>query len=214
MTEHPNDDAYELTEFNNWVERWRKKGYHRDTLKKAIAQLEEAGIIKVVRKFAWNILRLAVRNARQMLDLITRENSPRKKSRPHAENRNSDPSNPMGVKKDGTQQQQSLNDDLAEHLEVCEVAGLHYPVGQRAWMLLFSAKDFLRAVCYMVAYGERNAIDNPEGFVRTALEQGWDFDTYYQSGDVNYSALLQKLTEHGVKVSRFSVESEHESLQP
>ena len=75
-------------------------------------------------------------------------------------------------------------------------------------MLLFSVEDFLRAICYTIAYGEKNPIGNPEGFVRKSLEQGWDFDTYYRADEVNYSALRQKLTEHGMTVFYFSVASE------
>lgn len=52
----------DLNDFNRWVERKRGKGYCRQTLKDAVAKLEEIGIIRIARRFTWRVSRLVVRS--------------------------------------------------------------------------------------------------------------------------------------------------------
>jgi len=52
----------DLNDFNRWVERKRGKPYCRQTLKDAIAKLEEIGIIRIARRFTWRVSRLVLRS--------------------------------------------------------------------------------------------------------------------------------------------------------
>ena len=60
-------------EFNNWVKKNRGKPYDPKTIKTAIKQLDDCGLINIVRKFCWKVYRLFLRP----LEWLT----PRKKSR-------------------------------------------------------------------------------------------------------------------------------------
>lgn len=43
----------DLTEFNDWVGKHRGKGYTRPTLKKALEQLEQSGIVRTLKRYTW-----------------------------------------------------------------------------------------------------------------------------------------------------------------
>ncbi len=90
MLSNRNPDAYDLRDFNDWVKDHRGKPYHRDTLKAAIALLEEKGVIAIVREFAWNIRRVVCFGVDKIL-----KKGPRKKSQNPAGNRKSPPGNSL-----------------------------------------------------------------------------------------------------------------------
>lgn len=168
-----NDDCYELDLFNQWVAEQRGRGYHRDTLKSAIAQLENAGIITTVKRFSWKIIRGVLHPIHK---LLTKESTPRKNSLPCGEIRKKDASNPDKAAAEVLQQQ----------LDICEQAGIHYPSGQREWLIAFSLQDLLEAIAYLVIYSEQNTVRNPAGFVRRCLEQGWELKPSHS----NYSSFI------------------------
>lgn len=61
LVKNHNEDADDLRDFDEFIEKHRGKPYHRETLRRSINQLKEHGLIVVAREFRWNILRLALR---------------------------------------------------------------------------------------------------------------------------------------------------------
>lgn len=50
-----------LDEFNDWVKRYRGKGYCRPTLKNALAKLIDCGVVNLVRQYTWKIVKIVTR---------------------------------------------------------------------------------------------------------------------------------------------------------
>jgi len=51
----------DLGEFNDWVKRYRSKGYCRPTLKSALAKLVDCGIVNLIRQYTWKIVKIVTR---------------------------------------------------------------------------------------------------------------------------------------------------------
>lgn len=191
LQDNHSDDADSLREFNQFVEEHRGQPYHRDTLKRAINQLEECGLIRIARKFCWWLVRLAMRP-------IARFFEPNKKSQKRDRLRGLQPLNARTGKVSTQQQQPTLKaETAATHLEkqvqITEAAGLKYPEGQREWLLAFTQEELIEAIKYLF---KQPQVGNREGFLRRSLEQNWDF--YYCKRPINED-FLQKL---GVNLCR------------
>ncbi|MGC9527830.1 MAG: hypothetical protein ACP5D7_20030 [Limnospira sp.] len=179
------DDADSLREFNQFVFEHRGKPYHRDTLKRAVNQLEEVGLIRIAKKFCWWLIRLAIRPIARFFGAGKNQ---QKCDRP----RGSQPPNARCAGKVSLQQQPILKTEAAAtHLEkqvqITEAAGLKYPEGQREWLLAFTQEELIEAVKYLF---KQSGVLNREGFLRRSLEQNWDF--YYCKRPMNED-FLQKL---------------------
>lgn len=51
----------DLSEFNDWVKRYRGKGYCRPTLKNALTKLVDCGIVSLIRQYTWKIVKIVTR---------------------------------------------------------------------------------------------------------------------------------------------------------
>ncbi|KKD38250.1 MAG: hypothetical protein WAN66_14195 [Limnoraphis robusta] len=208
MVNNPNSDAYDFRDFNDWVKTHRGKSYHRDTLKAAIRLLEDKGVINIVREFAWNIKRIVCYGIDKLL-----KKPPRKKSQDPAGNRKKSPQNQLHVKSDDIQQQlfiihesDSLGDDhlinqaeeldsdfeenFQENIELVQAAGIELNVHQSDWLRAFTPKEVAMAIAYLLS--QKNVL-NPPGFLRRALEQGWEY--YYTPRPIDWDKLYQRFAE-------------------
>lgn len=79
-------------EFNEWVGKKRGKPFDPKTIKTALKQLDDCGLINIVRKFSWKVYRLFLRP----LDWLT----PRKKPRYSERFSNLDPSNGISAEEE------------------------------------------------------------------------------------------------------------------
>lgn len=173
LVKNHNDDADDLREFDDFIEKHRGKPYHRETLRRSINQLKEHGLIVVAKEFRWNILRLALRP----LKLLNQKKSPKsgqkltkERSKPRGFGGGFIQQQPIKSKK--SQQSKESKKDLAKRLEICEAAGLCYVPGQQEWLLAFDLDEIANAVKYLLS---QINIHNREGFFRKSLEECWNF---------------------------------------
>lgn len=173
LVKNHNEDADDLRDFDEFIEKHRGKPYHRETLRRSINQLKEHGLIVVAREFRWNILRLALRP----LKLLNQKKSPesdqkltKKPSKPRGFGGGFIQQQPIKSKKSEEAKQSKI--ELAKRLEICEAAGLDYVPGQQEWLLGFSIEEISDAVKYLLKQAD---IHNREGFFRRSLEECWNF---------------------------------------
>lgn len=108
-------------EFNKWVGKKRGKAFDPKTLKTAIKQLDDCGIVNIVRKFSWKVYRLYLRPLEWL--------APKKKPRYSERFPNLDPSNSTSVEKEVNNNNiilSPLSDEDKKRLEIiklCEQYG-------------------------------------------------------------------------------------------
>lgn len=178
----------DLAEFNSWIEKHRGKGYHRDTLKAAIAQLIEHKVIEPLKKFTWRIWRIVLRP----INAIICPPKLRKKSHTCECVRDPGTSNPQFAADDVQTTTTVLDDeDLAAKVEVCRQAGIRYMGRSASFLRDFTLDEINKASTFFFASGanNRDKVPNPEGWFRACLRDDYvgqherrrqeDSDEYY-----------------------------------
>ena len=164
----------DLGEFNDWVKRYRGKGYCRPTLKSALAKLIDCGIVNLLRQYTWRIVKIVTRP----LDWLTpKKNLPERQQIYVLPTSNEDNSE-TGIKK---QQLSSSNHALLTNegffFNKTESAVLEKPENEIKLSL---------AVFKLRGGFEKLKNGNPEGWLRTCLQQR------YWEEPRNYQALLRE----------------------
>lgn len=165
----------DLAEFNDWIGKHRGETYHRDTLKRALAQLINCKIVTPLKRFSWRIWRFVLRP----IALITTPPMPRKNSHNRDEMRDPQPSNP----------QSAVREDLAaaasdsEILETCEQVGIPFRPSEAGNLLKNSINDVLLAIAHFWCRGGHEKIENPQGWLIECLRRRWweDAADYYSA---------------------------------
>lgn len=155
----------DLQDFNKWVEKHRGKPFHRDTLKRAIAQLAELRIIRIVRAFTWRIYRLVCRPLEWL--------KPSKKARRRACDRALPPSNPISADDQVKQQQQSC---LPTALDACTAAGIVFRPKDFDKIITYSTEELFLALNHFAVRGGHEKIRNPSGWLVECLKWQWWLD--------------------------------------
>lgn len=180
----------DLKDFNNWVEKYRGKGYCRDTLKAAIAKLEEAGIVRLVKKFTWNIWRLILRST----GILVNPPKPQKKLLPRKEICGSAPSNPETLIGEdiAAAASNSLDQPQTAILSECVAAGIEFNPAERGTqeVLKHPIEDVRAAIHHFFRRGGHSGnIENPQGWLIECLRRRWwEQESAVISGVIN--ALL------------------------
>lgn len=161
----------DLGEFNDWVERYRGKGYCRPTLKNALAKLIDCGVVTLVKQYTWKIVKIVTRP----LDwLKPKKNLPERQQIYALPPSNSDYSEAL----DKQQQLSSSNHDLLQSegfkFNTVEPEVLNRPENEiKLSVVMFKLR------------GGFEKIPNPEGWLRTCLRMRlWEEPR-------NYNRLLE-----------------------
>lgn len=146
-------------EFNEWVRKKRGKGYHRDTIKKAIAYLAQLGVIRLGKKYSWCVWSLYVIS----LDRLTQ---PRKKSGNRSKPRGFDPSKHSNSDDTVLQQQHKYNSLL-------DKVGIKFQPRYLKRLLKFTLEELNNAIALFHFRGGHEKINNPSGWIVECLRNGW-----------------------------------------
>ena len=175
----------DLRDFNRWVERWRGKGYCNKTLKTAIAQLAERGIVELVKTFAWHTSRLLLRSIAYLMP----SSHPGKKVQKVEKVSSSGDSNAETVNDALIQQQHSsplrqfvdsiwhfplkmlATESTTEVVELCNNNGL--PFTNTRNLVEFSIYEVKRAILYYWQTGVPLDMWNPQGWLIRCLQEKW-----------------------------------------
>lgn len=152
----------DLSEFNEWVEKHRGKGYCRLTLKKALAQLKEHRIIQVLKEYTWKIVKIVTRPLGWL--------KPKKNLQNSDQNYVSQPSNAQSTENESNSS--SINSihpqNKTEILNVCAAAGIYYHPDKPAEIFNYSLEDVISAVELFKTRGKQQ-IYNPQGWLIDCL---------------------------------------------
>jgi hypothetical protein len=153
----------DLAEFNDWVSRHRGKPYSRPTLKTALAQLVDCGVVRVVKKYTWKLVKIITRP----LDWL----KPTKNLRKRDKTFTSDPSNPLTTDERLSSSSIPSNSppNKDEVLEICAEAGIFYDADKPAEIFRYSIDDIRLAIEHFKARGGHAKIHNPEGWLIECL---------------------------------------------
>jgi hypothetical protein len=180
----------DLSEFNDWVQKHRGKGYSRPTLKTALAQLVECRVVQIIKKFTWAIARIITRP----LDwLKPRKNFP---NRPKTFN--------LPTPNDLTAEQgvdSSSNTSFScEAVAECENAGIPFDPEKSPEILEYTLESVKAAIALFKERGGhetdwrgRRKIRNPQGWLLKCLRLGW-------AEEVNSWSFASLLAALGVKL--------------
>jgi len=165
----------ELTLFNQWVQKFRGRGYDRKTLKFALAQLDECtqGLILIEKSYTWAIHKIIVRP----LDFVLSQND---------QNSGKTPKLPTGEpmfsaehKKTAYKQQQQ---NISRLKSLFSEVGLRFTPDAlvRIWRL--ALKDFDNVVDAVELLLHRHStqtksIPNPCGWLVDCLKYGWHYES-------------------------------------
>lgn len=189
----------DLAEFNAWVEKHRGKGYHRDTLKRAIATLIECKIVTPLKKFSWRIWRLILRP----IGLISSPPNLRKKSRLQDCDRDPEASNPQSadaVALAAAVSNLDLSELDSEVLETCSEAGIPFRSDEAGNVLKHSIDEVREAIAHFRRRGGHDKIENPQGWLIECLRRRWweDATNYYSA----HSPIAKRQTQEWIKAGR------------
>lgn len=185
MTQGETEDIEpDLNDFNRWVERKRGKGYCRQTLKDAIAKLEEVGIIRIAKRFTWRVSRLIVRSLKWVKENL----------RPRKQNCDSSAETPAksntitGSSSFRSSTPQKTPPQQVEYL--CTI----YKVAYFEELTQFDCEDVRDALKLFRLRNRGKNILNPIGWLMRCLNARWFTD----QNDANPAVLLNEVCLDGL----------------
>lgn len=187
----------DLSEFNEWVEKFRGKKYSHNYLKEMFELLKKLGVISTIKKFCWKIYRLVIRPLEWL--------KPRKrqKSQLPTFTYNLQPSNDSNAVGDSMQQQHS---DLERNQETLALEGIEYDTSDTE-VLSRPNWEIRAAIVLFNIRSSTNIIENPEGWLRQCLRKRyWEtrrnyvaiiskcgYPAYYDSSELSIEDALNEL---------------------
>jgi hypothetical protein len=160
------EQEIDLRKFNKWVAKHRKKGnYDRKTLKDALAQLEEVGLVKVLRTYTWNTQRLILYSP----EYVTEEKSPEKNLSPNP--KRSNPRQIESYQKTCIKQQQ-----IRLVAQICQSVGIDYRPADLQYIAAYGVETVKKAVELLKVRSLTSKISNPPGWLRRCLQNSWWLD--------------------------------------
>ena len=172
-----NEIEPDLKDFNDWVAKFRREPYCRDTLKDALQQLIDLRVVHLVKRFTWRVVRIVTRTIEDLF--------PRKKSRQREEICVLQASNPQPD--DGGTKQQQQSSSIQENVAELRNAGFDFDESDTEVVNRPNNEIKLALEIFNLRGGFEKIQDNPEGWIRTCLRER------YWEEDRNYEALFKKL---------------------
>lgn len=167
LINHPEEqEEPDLSKFNNWVEKYRGKAYHRDTIKLAWNKLIESKIIRPLKFFTWKIWRIALRPITLLVNPAS-ATLQRKSSREDDSIRGLRAATPI-ASYTSTNSSSKINPQTKEILAECEAAGIEFEEKQQPRVLEFPLEKVRIAIAYFLF---RHPDEKSRAKVRSP--QGW-----------------------------------------
>lgn len=171
----------ELKDFNEWVEKFRGRGYCRNTLKSAFSTLVENRVVNLVKRYTWCVVKIVTR---PLEFLEPKRNLQKRKLSDTLVTPNG-----MFVDAVSYQQQQErivnnqlLFSEYGIHFNEYEIDVLNRPKNEVLLaIVLYQIKDSrVSNFNGEIRYYRANKIPNPEGWIKTCLTRRyWDEPTNY-----------------------------------
>jgi hypothetical protein len=190
-------------EFNEWVAKKRGKPFDPKTIKTAIKQLDDCGLINIVRKFSWKVYRLFLRP----LDWLT----PRKKPRYSERFSNLDASNGTSAEDEVNNNNiilSSISEEDKKRLEIiklCEQYGYKdYPKA----IFTYSVEE-IKSILDRTSAEEYEELERQHSILHLCAEYG----IYFNPNNKNTQELFLHSLEEEIKpaLNHFVQKGGHET---
>lgn len=168
----------DLSEFNDWVEKWRGKKYSHHYLKKMFILLVECRVIGVLKQFCWKIYRIIVKPLEWL-------EPPKKREKKLRLSNSSYNSQPLSAESSVAGNEQQQHSNICENQALLADTGVHYDESQKE-VLDRPTNEIKIALALFEIRGGFDKIQNPEGWIRACLTH-----RYWES-QRNYNLLLAK----------------------
>jgi hypothetical protein len=167
------NEIIDFRDFNKWVKRTRGFPHDPKTVKSAIQQLIDKGVLTKAKSYTAYVWKCTLQPIRVLMPPPFRQ--PQKKSTSQLEIPNLDPSNPLSVQDQfittTTVLEDSESEELQQKLEACQKAGIYYHPKDANFLRNFSLQEVLKAILYFLF--NRDGVRKPEGWFRICLEDNW-----------------------------------------
>ena len=165
----------DLLEFNQWVKKYRGKGYCRVMLKKALEQLIQSKVVDLVKQYTWRIVKLITKPLSAL--------KPKKDLRQRKQNYDPQPSIVRLESDCNKQQQQYIIERkrrITRNLELLDNAGIYFDKDVTE-VLNRPEHEVKVSIALFEIAGGFDKIKRPEGWVRTCLrEKYWEHPSNYR----------------------------------
>lgn len=177
LINHPEEqEEPDLGKFNSWVEKYRGRAYHRDTIKLAWNKLINSKIVRPLKHFTWKVWRITLRPVTLLVNPVS-ATLQRKSSREDNSIRGLGTETPINACRN-INSSSKINPDAKEILAECEVAGISFEEKQQPRVLEFPLEKVRIAIAYFLFRHPdekaKNKVRSPQGWLIYCLcNEAW-----------------------------------------